>query len=91
MLLRGGFQHYTLYMLQRLNEQYPVLMALAQEPTLSKQASSTIKISFAFIFIPSTSSNILAAILINAIRVGTRRMNTQQRKTSLQRARIYCV
>ena len=75
-------------MLQRLNEQYPVLMALAHEPTWSKQASSelpTIKISF------HPPSRMLAAILLNAIRVGTRRMNTQQRKTSRQRARIDCV
>ena len=49
-----------LYMLQRLNEQYPVLMTLAHEPTLSKTSqfwTSTIKISFAFVFIPSTVSH----------------------------------
>ena len=33
----------TLYMLQRLNEQFPVLMALANDPSLTKHASTTIK------------------------------------------------
>jgi hypothetical protein len=33
----------TLYMLKRLIEQFPVLMALANDPGLSKQASSTLK------------------------------------------------
>lgn len=33
----------TLYMLRRLLEQYPCLMALANEPSLSKSASTTIK------------------------------------------------
>lgn len=33
----------SLYMLQRLSEQFPVLMALANDPSLSKQASTTLK------------------------------------------------
>lgn len=33
----------TLYMLQRLTEQFPVLMSLVNDPSLSKQASTTLK------------------------------------------------
>ncbi|XP_062615878.1 E3 SUMO-protein ligase ZBED1-like [Saccostrea cucullata] len=52
----------TLYMLQRLVEQFPVMMALANDPALSKQASSTFKNCVFSFEEQSTAENIVSLL-----------------------------